>query len=137
MHIMHYMHTKCLQFHQIIDYFPDERTHVLSSLSCKLDRDLSRCLHLLIAWTIAWINSLKNINTIRAILRFKYLDIFTVFIFLELSTKNHNLSFPFDDNNCTLSKYKPIALRQTWILIISKNTICLSTLLNYKLNLIF
>ena len=59
---------------------------------------------------IARINSLKHINTIRAILRFKYLDIFTTFLFLKLSTKNDDLPFPFDDDDCALSKYKPIAL---------------------------
>ena len=64
-----------------------------------------------ISQVIAWIHSLKHINTIRAILRFKYLDILTTFLFLELSTKNDNQPFPFDDNDCALSKYKPIALR--------------------------
>ena len=57
---------------------------------------------------IAWINSLKHINTIRAILRFTYLDIFTTFLFLELSTKSDNLAFSFDDRECALSKCKPI-----------------------------
>ena len=52
---------------------------------------------------IASINSLKYINNIRAILRLKYFDIFTTFLFLELLTKNDNLPFPFDDNDCDLS----------------------------------
>ena len=136
---MHYMHTECLQFHQIIDYLPNERTHAIYSPSCKLDQDLSQCLHLLIAYQ-KWLPELiapKHINTIRAIARFKYLNIFTTFLLLELSTKNDNLPFAFDNNDCTLSKYKLTVLWWIWILIISKNTICLSTLLNCKLNPIF
>ena len=46
-----------------------------SSLSCKLDQDLSWWLHLLIAYTI------------RAILRFQYLDILTTFLFFRTFNK--------------------------------------------------
>ena len=106
-----------------------------SSPTCKLDRDLSRCLHLLIAYQ-KWLPELIASN-ILTLLRFKYLDIFTTFLFPELSTKNDSIPFPFDDNDHALSKYKLIALRWTWISIISKDTFCLSTLLNNKLNSIF
>ena len=59
---------------------------------------------------VARIKSLKHINTIIAVLRFEYLDIFTTFLFSELSTKDYNQIISFDDNDCALSKYKPTAL---------------------------